>query len=148
MGRSLRLVLLVVAVAVLSVKALGQGETTSAIVGQVTDVTGAVVPGSTVTITNHDTGMKRSVRSDDAGRFSFPQLKPGRYSVKVEALGFEFQQNDGVFSGLGQKQTVNFNLRVARSTETVVVDDEPLIMNTENANTCAELNEPALENVL
>ena len=85
MGRSLRLVLLVVAVAVLSVKALGQGETTSAIVGQVTDVTGAVVPGSTVTITNHDTGMKRSVRSDDAGRFSFPQLKPGRYSVKVEA---------------------------------------------------------------
>src|SRR5947209_8510681 len=147
MGRSLRLVLLVVAVAVLSVQALGQGETTSAIVGQVTDVTGAVVPGSTVTITNHDTGMKRSVRSDDAGRFSFPQLKPGSYSVKVEALGFEFQQNDGVFSGLGQKQTVNFTLRVARSSETVEVNSEPPIINPENANTSTTLNEPALENL-
>src|ERR1700687_4620529 len=107
MERTLRLVLLVVAVAVLSAPALGQGETTSAIVGQVNDATGAVVPGATVTITNHDTGMKRSVRSDDAGRFSFPQLKPGSYSVKVEARGFEFSQNDSVFSGLGQRQTVN-----------------------------------------
>jgi len=147
MGRRLRLVLLVVAVAVLSVQALGQGETTSAIVGQVTDVTGAVVPGSTVTITNHDTGMKRSVRSDDAGRFSFLQLKPGSYSVKVEALGFEFQQNDGVFSGLGQKQMVNFTLRVARSSETVEVNSESPIINPENANTSTTLNEPALENL-
>src|ERR1039457_7222346 len=106
---TLRLVLLVVAVAVISVEALGQGETTSAIVGQVTDATGAVVPG--VTITNRDTGMKRSLRSDEAGRFSFPQLKPGSYSVKVEAQGFEFQKNNDVFSGLGQRQTVNFTLR-------------------------------------
>ena len=116
---TLRLVLLVVAVAVISVEALGQGETTSAIVGQVTDATGAVVPGATVTITNRDTGMKRSLRSDEAGRFSFPQLKPGSYSVKVEAQGFEFQKNNDVFSGLGQRQTVNFTLRVARSSETV-----------------------------
>jgi hypothetical protein len=130
---TLRLVLLVVAIAVISVEALGQGETTSAIVGQVTDATGAVVPGATVTITNRDTGMKRSVRSDEAGRFSFPQLKPGSYSVKVEAQGFEFQQNNDVFSGLGQRQTVNFTLRVARSSETVEVNAEPPIINPENA---------------
>ena len=130
-----------------STQALAQGETTSAIVGQVADVTGAVVPGATVTITNRDTGMKRSVRSDDAGRFSFPQLKPGSYSVKVEAQGFEFQQNDDVFSGLGQRQTVNFTLRVARSSETVEVNAEPPIINPENANTSTTLDEPALENL-
>src|ERR1022692_4125511 len=144
---TLRLVLLVVAVAVISVEALGQGETTSAIVGQVTDATGAVVPGATVTITNRDTGMKRSVRSDEAGRFSFPQLKPGSYSVKVEAQGFEFQKNNDVFSGLGQRQTVNFTLRVARSSETVEVNAEPPIINPENANTSTTLDEPALENL-
>jgi len=144
---TLRLVLLVVAIAVISVEALGQGETTSAIVGQVTDATGAVVPGATVTITNRDTGMKRSVRSDEAGRFSFPQLKPGSYSVKVEAQGFEFQQNNDVFSGLGQRQTVNFTLRVARSSETVEVNAEPPIINPENANTSTTLDEPALENL-
>ena len=77
--------------------ALPQGETTSAIVGQVTDATDAAIPGATVTITNRETGLKRSAKTDDSGRFNFPQLKPGTYSVKVEAEGFEPQQNDNVF---------------------------------------------------
>ena len=70
---------------------------------------------ATVTIANRETGLKRSAKTDDAGRFNFPQLKPGTYSVKVEAQGFEPQQNDNVVSGLGQKQTVDFTLRVAQS---------------------------------
>ena len=54
-----------------------QGETTSAILGEVTDASNAVLPGATVTIINRDTGTKRSVRSDEGGRFNFPQLQPG-----------------------------------------------------------------------
>jgi len=50
-------------------EALAQGETTSAIVGEVRDTTNAVVPGVTVTITNHETGLKRTVQTDEAGRF-------------------------------------------------------------------------------
>ena len=95
--------------------AFSQGETTSAIVGQVSDASGAAVPGATVTVTNKETGLKRSATTDDSGRFNFPQLKPGTYSVKVEAEGFEPQQNDAVFSGLGQKQTVDFTLKIAQS---------------------------------
>src|SRR5580692_4134422 len=82
----------------LPVDALAQGETTSAIVGEVTDTTNAVVSGATLTVTNHETGLKRSARTDDAGRFNFPQLKPGTYSVKVEAQGFDPGQNDNVVS--------------------------------------------------
>ena len=108
----------------LPAEALAQGETTSAIVGEVRDATNAVVPGATVTITNHETGLRRSAKTDEAGRFNFPQLKPGTYSVKVEAQGFEPQQNDNVVSGLGQKQTVDFTLKVARSNETVEVSSE------------------------
>src|SRR6202050_5099466 len=116
MVRASNFAFLVLTVAcVLPAKALAQGETTSAIVGQVRDTTDAVVPGATVTITNHETGLKRSARTDDAGRFNFPQLKPGTYSVRAEAQGFEPQQNDNVISGLGQKQTVDFTLRVDRS---------------------------------
>lgn len=48
-----------------------QGETTSAIVGQVTDVTNAAVPGAKVTVTNQETGLKRIAQADDSGRFSF-----------------------------------------------------------------------------
>jgi hypothetical protein len=52
------------------VKALAQGETTSAIVGQVWDTPNAVVPGAIVTITNPETGLRRSAKTDDSGRFS------------------------------------------------------------------------------
>src|SRR5580700_9419329 len=131
----------------LPVDALAQGETTSAIVGEVTDTTNAVVSGATLTVTNHETGLKRSARTDDAGRFNFPQLKPGTYSVKVEALGFEPRENDNVVSGLGQKQTVDFTLKIARSNEVVEVSSEAPLINPENANTSTTLSAPALENL-
>ena len=81
--------------------AFAQGETTSAIVGQVSDASGAAVPGAAVTVSNLETGMKRSATTDDSGRFDFPQLKPGTYSIRVEAAGFEAQRKDAVVRGLG-----------------------------------------------
>ena len=143
-----QLVLILAVVAFLSPsQALAQGETTSAIVGQVRDTTSAVVPGATVAIVNLETGLRRSAKTDDAGRFNFPQLKPGAYSVKAEAQGFEPQQNDNVISGLGQKQTVDFTLKVARSNETVEVNSEAPLINPENANTSTTLNTSALEDL-
>jgi hypothetical protein len=134
-------------VSVMQAPAWAQGETTSAIIGQVTDTTGAVVPDAAVTITNQETGLKRTAKTDSGGRLNFPQLKPGAYTVRVEAEGFEPQQADNVFSSLGQKQTVNFTLRVARSKETVEVGAEAPIINPSNANTSTTLNAPALENL-
>ena len=124
-----------------------QGETTSAIVGQVTDAMSAAIPGALVTITNRETGLQRRATADEQGRFNLPQLKPGSYSVKAEAQGFDPQQNDNVLSGLGQKQTVNFTLKVAKSQQSVEVSGEPPLINSENANTSTNLNAPALENL-
>src|SRR6202163_1274758 len=124
-----------------------QGETTSAIVGQVSDASGAAVPSAAVTVTNKETGLRRSASTDDSGRFNFPQLKPGAYSVKVEAEGFEPQQNDAVSSALGQKQTVDFRLKITQSNQTVEVSAEAPILNPENANTLTSLNARALENL-
>lgn len=134
-------------VLLLQVKSPAQGETTSAILGQVTDSSGAVVPGATVTINNRDMGLKRSVRTDPAGRFNFPQLLPGTYAVRAEAAGFEPQQAQNVFAALGQKQTVNLTLSVAKSKETVEVTSEAPIINPTEANTTTTLNAPALENL-
>ena len=57
--------------------AFSQGETTSAIVGQVTDATGAAIPGATVTITNRETGLKRSATDRRAGPVQFSAAKAG-----------------------------------------------------------------------
>ncbi len=110
-------------------------------------MTDAVVPGATVTIASPETGVRRSAKTDEAGRFNFPQLKPGTYSVRAEAQGFEPQQNDTVVAGLGQKQTVDFTFKVARATEAVEVSSEAPIINPENANTSTTLDAPALEDL-
>src|SRR6202790_4746357 len=124
-----------------------QGETTSAIVGQVSDASGAAVPSATVTVTNRETGLRRSASTDASGRFNFPQLKPGTYLVKVEAEGFEPQQNDAVSAALGQKQTVHFIVRVAQAKESIEVTSEAAILNPQDANTSTTLNTRALENL-
>ena len=124
-----------------------QGETTSAIVGQVSDASGAAVPGAAVTVTNKETGLKRSAKTDEAGRFNFPQLKPGTYTARVEADGFEAQQNDAVSSALGQKQTVDFTLKIAQSQQSVEISSEAPILNPENANTSTTLNARTLEDL-
>jgi len=78
-----------------------QGETTSAIAGQVTDETGAAIRGAKVSITNVGNGLKRSVETDEAGRFNFPQLIPGTYSVQGLRGGFSTAGNPGRFRRAG-----------------------------------------------
>ena len=116
----------------LRVPAMAQGETTSAIAGSVADPTGAAIPGATVTVTNTENGLKRSVKTDDSGRFGFPQLKPGTYSVKAEADRFETQRNNTVSAGLGQTQTVDFRLNIASASESIVVREQAPLINPQN----------------
>jgi hypothetical protein len=125
----------------------GQGETTSAIVGSVADVSGAAIAGAMVTIISTDNGLKRSVETGPDGRFNFPQLKPGPYSVKVEADQFEAQENHSVMAGLGQKQTVDFTLKIAASNQTITVRDGTPLVNPQNANTSTTMNALALEDL-
>ena len=124
-----------------------QGETTSAIVGTVVDPSGAALAGATVTIVGTETGSKRSAKTDGAGRFNFPQLKPGSYSVSAEAEGFKTQTNNSVSSGLGQRQTVTFMLQLAAARGEVTVTGEAPLINPGNPNTSTTLNAVTLENL-
>jgi hypothetical protein len=138
---------LLAALPLFPIDAFAQGETTSAIIGQVIDASGALIPGATVTIANRGTGLERSLKTDTAGQFSFPQLAPGTYSVRAEADGFDPQQIDGVVSRLGEKQSVNFTLRVAQSNQTIEVRGAPPLISPGNANTSTNLDAPALQNL-
>jgi hypothetical protein len=140
-------ILLFLTLVVLSTSAWSQGETTSAIQGQAIDATGAAVSGATVTITSQETGWERSVKTNESGWFNFPQLKPGTYSVKIDAPGFEPQELTNVSSALGQKQTSNFVLKVAHSNQTVEVSSQAPIINPSNSNTTTTLDAPALEDL-
>jgi hypothetical protein len=124
-----------------------QGETTSAIVGQVRDGSGAVVAGATVTIIDRETGMRRSSKTDESGRFNFPQLKPGTYSVTAEAEGFEARHNDAVAAQLGQKQKIDFVLGLAQAKQSIEVTSEAPLLNPGSANTSTTITARALEDL-
>ena len=146
-SRSAPAVLMLLACLASPLSLLAQGETTSAIVGSVSDLTGAAIAGASVSLTSTDNGLKRSVKTDDAGRFNFPQLKPGSYSVKVEAAQFEAQENHSVVAGLGQKQTVDFTLKIATANQNVTVTEEAPLINPQNPNTSTTLTARSLEDL-
>src|SRR3984885_3786229 len=124
-----RLVLASLFAIVFAAQVFAQGETTSAISGVVSDPTGASVPGITVTLTNRETCLQRAAKTDDEGRYIFPQLQPGNYAVTVQGEGFEPQQLDDVSAGLGQRQTVNFTLKLAQSKLTLEVTRAAPLIN-------------------
>ena len=123
--------------------AAGQGETTSAIAGQVSDQSGAALPAARVVAVNDETALARTVQTDGSGRFTFLQLKPGSYTIEVTASGFETQKKASVAAALGQTQVVNFVLKVLAAHEDVVVGAEPPLINTDNPNTATTLNAKA-----
>ena len=70
--------------------AMAQTNTTS-LTGEIQDATGAAITGATVTLMNPETGLTQATESGDAGQFSFNQIPPGKYTVKVTASGFSGQ---------------------------------------------------------
>ncbi|MBI4455685.1 MAG: carboxypeptidase regulatory-like domain-containing protein [Acidobacteria bacterium] len=72
----------------------GQG-TTASISGKVTNESGAVVPGVSVTLTDLDTGVSRTAIIDDSGRYRAPELELGNYEVKAELAGFQTSIRSG-----------------------------------------------------
>jgi hypothetical protein len=145
--RFLTLVIFLTACLIDPAHARAQGETTSAIAGQVRDESGGAVAQAHVTIVGNETGLKRSVLTDNTGRFQFPQLTPGTYTVQVLASGFQQQENSAVPAPLGRTQTIDFTLRVRAVRQAVTVTEQPSLIDTQNANTSATFNTRRLENL-
>jgi hypothetical protein len=113
------------------VLANAQSASTAQISGTVVDPQGAVVPGATVTATNTATGVPRSVNTTSTGNYVIPNLTPGTYDVKVQAKGFGDAVSKSLKLNVGDQQTLNFNMAVAGSSQTVEVTAEaPLIETT------------------
>src|SRR5579883_328665 len=105
------------------------------IVGTITDETGAVVPGAQVTITETSTNASRSAATDGNGYFSFPDLPPGGYSVKVAKQGFATAQRTDVPLGVNSTVRVDLQLRPGQVTETVNVSTALPVLQTDTAKT-------------
>jgi hypothetical protein len=130
---SLCLLLGVVLVAVLTTaptRVLAQTTiSTGSILGIVTDPTGAVVPGATVTITNKGNGQSRSIQTTGSGAYSSGALLPGEYQVRVEAKGFRTTEFP-VTVQVGVTSVGDVSLEVGRESTVVEVAATPVAVNT------------------
>ena len=104
--------------------ALVQGQTTASVFGTVSDATGAVLPGATVTVTNVDTGVTRTVLTDDEGRYQAVNLALGSYEVSGELVGFQVAVRSGITLTMGREAEVDLTLSVGEITERVTVTGE------------------------
>src|SRR5687768_17304107 len=73
----------------LAAAGIGLAQSGTSVMGIISDPQGARVPGATVTLLNKSTGASRTAISDDTGAYAFPQLSPGKYSIKAELQGFK-----------------------------------------------------------
>jgi carboxypeptidase family protein len=103
---------------------------TSRILGTVTDASGAALKGATVTITDEQRGVTRTLNTDDAGAYVAPNLDPGSYKVRAEAKGFKTVERQNVVLEVAKNALIDFALQPGNVTETVVVNSEIPLLNT------------------
>jgi hypothetical protein len=108
--------------------------------GEITDATGARIPGAAVTATENSTHFKRQGATNGAGAYSFPGLNPGTYTVTATASGFKLATRSNVTLTAGQLQQVDFNLSLGEATETVEVVGANSLLDTGSAQVATTLD--------
>src|SRR5712692_10461434 len=83
---------------------------TATIIGTVKDVSGAVLPGTAVTVKHLETGLTRTDESDSSGNFNIPSLPVGPYEVTAEKMGFRREVRRGIDLVVAQEAVVNLSL--------------------------------------
>jgi hypothetical protein len=106
----------------------------STLTGRVLDTSGAAMPGVEVQVTNTETSQTLKIPTDAVGQYTAPFLRPGSYSVTVEAPGFKKITRGGLTLGVNQTMTVDLTLEVGQLTEQVTVTSEAPLLETANAD--------------
>jgi hypothetical protein len=103
------------------------------IAGAVQDLSGGAVAGSTVTVTDVQRGISRTLVTDDAGEYVAPNLQPGTYTVRSEAKGFKTTERSGLVLQVGQDMRIDLTLQPGEQTQTITVTEQAPLVETTNA---------------
>lgn len=109
-------------------------ESRGAIVGTVTDASGAFVMGAQVEVLNVAMGTRASLKTNDAGLYVTTFLIPGTYRVTVENAGFKKSVRDGIELRVNDRLTVDFALQMGTAEQSVTVSGETPLLNTESSS--------------
>lgn len=101
--------------------------------GFVRDAQGAVLPGVTMTLRNQDTGVTRTVVTEQDGRYAFPALAPGRYAVRAQLSGFATREVTDIVISIGFEHRLDVQMDVEAVKEAVTVTGAAPVVDSTKA---------------
>ena len=130
-------------VTVLSIASFGQSTNAGDIRGTVTDASGAVVPGVTVTVTNVDTGVKKAFVTNESGIYDSDSIVTGNYTVELSKEGFRKLVRGPITVQVGFT-TVNGGMEVGSTSESVTVEADVPLLQTETSEQSTTLTSKSM----
>src|SRR5207247_3312675 len=119
----------------------------AAISGLVRDTSGAVIPGVTVTAKQTESGLTRTVNTNENGDYRMPSLPVGAYEVIAELSGFKQQVRRGISLAVAQEVVLNLTLEVGNVQQQVTITEEAPLVNTTLASTAGLLTGEQLKDL-
>src|ERR1700722_9353273 len=126
--------------------ASAQSVVTGGLTGIVTDATGSVIAGATVSLRNQSTSDVQSASTGSTGAYQFTLLKPGSYVISVSQPGFK-QVTETVEVLLGQTALASVKLEVGAASETITVTEQGALLQTEDANISSNFDTNQIQNI-
>src|SRR6478736_1602516 len=144
----LRALAAVLLTTLLAAPALAQSQAANgSIEGTISDSSGGILPGVTVTITNTDTGLERSMVTNAEGQYRGLLLPLGQYKVAAELQGFKKAEQTGISLRAGDTATINFSLSVGTVSETVTITAEAPIAQPGKIDLGRTINDVEIHNL-
>lgn len=119
--------------AILATAATISAQTFGEITGTVSDSSGAVVAGASVTLVNTATSQARKVDTNETGNYTIPFVPPGLYEVRVQKEGFKSSTRGDVRVQVADSVRVNFAIEVGSVSESIEVQGGTPLLAAENA---------------
>jgi hypothetical protein len=146
--KKLQLAMMIAAsVALLANLAFAQSTGAGTITGTLTDPSGSVVPGATVSLMETDTHIERKISTNDAGIYVAPFLQPGHYEIKVSKPGLSTMARTQLTLQVGQTLTVDFKMPLQTTQDMITVSGEPSVVDPEKTEISQVVSTAAVENL-
>ena len=123
-----------VSIVILCVAAAAFGQSTGGIQGTLSDASGAVIAGATLTVTNKGTDQAQVYKTDSAGLYAAASLQPGTYRIEAQAPGLQTTIADNVIVAVGTITRQDFSLPVASTNQTIEIQAAPPVIETNSVS--------------
>jgi hypothetical protein len=130
-----------------AIQAFGQATNTGTVVGEVSDPSGALIPGATVMLTDMSAGVKLTDVTNADGKYVFPAVPPGTYTITVTRAGFSTARSENAQVNIGTQLTLNMKMKVGGGTETVEVQSIGTELQTLNSTVGQTIPQEAIDSL-